>query len=129
VVVVYLHWGTELLSCPDSRQPPVARALARAGADVVVGSHAHVLLGSGWLGRTYVNYGLANFVWYHNRRPESGVLQLRIKDGKVVGDTWVPAFIEPSGVPAPLTGEAAEDARDSWRALRDCADLAADPPS
>jgi poly-gamma-glutamate synthesis protein (capsule biosynthesis protein) len=129
VVVVYLHWGTELLSCPDPLQQPIARALARAGADVVVGSHAHVLLGSGWLGRTYVNYGLANFIWYHNRRPDSGVLGLRIKDGEVVGDTWVPALIQPSGVPEPLAGPEADAARESWRQLRGCAGLAGEPPS
>ena len=47
VVVVYLHWGTELRSCPDRRQQALATALAKAGADAVVGSHAHVLLGGG----------------------------------------------------------------------------------
>jgi nucleotide-binding universal stress UspA family protein len=125
VVVVYLHWGTELVSCPTGNQPAIARALARAGADVVVGTHAHVLLGSGWLGRTYVNYGLANFIWYHNVRAESGILELRIEDGEVVGDTWHPARILPSGVPAPLKGAAAEAARQDWRQLRGCAGLTA----
>ncbi len=70
-------------------RPPSSRAprgrLAEAGADIVVGTHAHVPLGSGWLGDTYVNYGLGNFLWYHDRRPESGVLQVRIEDGAVVG--------------------------------------------
>ena len=38
VVVVYLHWGTESESCPGPKQRVLARALAGAGADVVVGS-------------------------------------------------------------------------------------------
>ncbi len=84
VVVVYLHWGTEGRSCPDARQPALARLLAEAGADVVVGSHAHVLLGSGWLGDTYVDYGLGNFLWYHDHHPETGVLRLTVRDGEVV---------------------------------------------
>jgi hypothetical protein len=31
-------------------QEPLARALVRAGADIVVGAHAHVQLGAGYLG-------------------------------------------------------------------------------
>ena len=68
VVVVYLHWGDEYRACPDpTGQRRIADALARAGADVVVGTHAHVLLGAGWLRGTYVGYGLGNFLWYHDR--------------------------------------------------------------
>jgi poly-gamma-glutamate synthesis protein (capsule biosynthesis protein) len=127
VVVVYLHWGAEGQSCPTPRQRTTARALAAAGADIVVGTHAHVLLGSGWLGDTYVNYGLGNFLWYHNFQPESGVLRVRVDDGEVVGDAWVPALIAPDGRPTPLSGEPADAAVANWRAQRGCTGLAADP--
>ena len=102
VVVVYLHWGQEGRGLPDADAADAAAALAGAGADVVVGSHAHVLLGSGWLGDTYVSYGLGNFLWYHNHEPETGVLRLRIEDGEVVGDSWVPAEIQLWGRPLPV---------------------------
>jgi poly-gamma-glutamate synthesis protein (capsule biosynthesis protein) len=125
VVVVYLHWGTELRACPDPHQRAVAAALAEAGADVVLGSHAHVLLGSGWLGDTYVDYGLGNFLWYHNQQPETGVLQLTIRDGQVVGDSWAPARIQTYGRPRPLRGRDGADAIADWRGLRDCTGLAA----
>jgi hypothetical protein len=128
VVVVYLHWGTELETCPTRKQLVTAQALANAGADVVVGSHAHVLLGAGWLGRTYVDYGLGNFLWYHDHQPETGVLQLRIRDGAVVDDSWVPARIRSDGRPHPLTGDARSAAADDWRRLRGCTNLAAAPP-
>ena len=107
VVVVYLHWGTERESCPGAKQRALTRALAAAGADVIVGSHAHVLQGSGWAGDTYVSYGLGNFLWYHNQQSESGVLEVRIDDGRVVGDGWVPARIETFGRPRVLTGRTA----------------------
>ena len=74
---------------------------------MVVGSHAHVLLGAGWSGETYVGYGLGNFVWYHNREPDTGVLRLRIEDGRVVSDDWVPAQIQRWGRPLPLAGRTA----------------------
>lgn len=127
VVVVYLHWGREGQGCPTAMQRTAAAALATAGADVVVGSHAHVLLGSGWWGDTYVNYGLGNFLWYHDREPATGVLRLRIEDGEVVGDGWVPAEIQLWGRPMPVTGEARERAVEAWERRRGCADLAPAP--
>jgi poly-gamma-glutamate synthesis protein (capsule biosynthesis protein) len=127
VVVVYLHWGAELQGCPTRQQRATARALADAGADIVVGTHAHLQLGSGWIGNTYVSYGLGNFLWYHDHQPESGVLRVRIVDGEVVGDSWSPARIGPDGRPAPLAGEQAEAAVARWRALRGCAGLAPHP--
>lgn len=129
VVVVYLHWGTESDSCPGPKQRVLARALAGAGADVVVGSHAHELQGSGWVGDTYVNYGLGNFLWYHNQRDRSGVLQVRIEDGQVVDDGWVPARIETYGRPRVLTGSDRKAAVADWRDLRGCSGLAAGPAS
>ena len=127
VVVVYLHWGREHHACPTPMQRTAAAALSRAGADVVVGSHAHVLLGSGWLGDTYVSYGLGNFLWYHDHEPETGVLRLRIEDGEVVGDAWAPAEIQLWGRPMPLLGAARERAVDAWEQRRGCAGLAPAP--
>ena len=46
-VIVYLHWGTELDACPNPLQEPLAQVLVQAGADIIVGTHAHVLLGGG----------------------------------------------------------------------------------
>jgi poly-gamma-glutamate synthesis protein (capsule biosynthesis protein) len=128
VVVVYLHWGRAMRTCPTSRQRTTARALSAAGADVIVGSHAHVQLGSGWQQDTYVNYGLGNFVWYHDRPPETGVLRLQVEDGTVVSDQWTPARIGPlGGRPLPLSGGEADRAVADWRQRRGCADLASGP--
>ena len=38
VVVVYLHWGSGGERCPTVKQQRTARAVARAGADVIVGA-------------------------------------------------------------------------------------------
>jgi poly-gamma-glutamate synthesis protein (capsule biosynthesis protein) len=128
VVVVYLHWGRAMQACPTPSQRTMAGALATAGADVIVGSHAHVLLGSGWRGDTYVNYGLGNFVWYHDRPPETGVLTLVLNDGDVVSDRWTPARIGPlGGRPLPLRGVARHRAVVDWHQRRGCAGLASGP--
>ncbi|WP_148572970.1 CapA family protein [Nocardioides caldifontis] len=123
LVVVYLHWGQQHRTCADPRQQRMARALSRAGADVVVGSHAHVLQGAGWLGSTYVAYGLADFIWYHNYRPDTGVLTLRVRDGEVVRHRFHPTLIQSSGVPLPRQGQDRVDALRAWDALRGCSGL------
>ncbi|MEV5412451.1 CapA family protein [Thermopolyspora sp. NPDC052614] len=123
-VIVHLHWGTELVGCPTPMQRDLAVKLIRAGADVIVGGHAHILLGSGYLSGRYVNYGMGNFVFY-NWGPETGttgVLTLTINGRKVLKDTWTPARIN-GGVPVPLTGTARTQAIRDWKALRTCAGL------
>nr|WP_183340918.1 CapA family protein [Conexibacter arvalis] len=127
-VVVFLHWGTELGQCPNPSQPPLARLLAAAGADVVVGSHAHVLLGAGYQGRTLVAYGLGNLAFYAKGAPRttSGVLLVTVTGRRVDRHRWRPAVIE-DGAPVPVRGGAADAARAAWRELRGCTGLAARP--
>ena len=75
-IVVYLHWGVEKMGCPSPRQQELAQALTDAGADIVVGSHAHVLEGGGRFNTSFVDYGLGNFVFYNGTGEygRSGVL-------------------------------------------------------
>ena len=108
VVVVFLHWGQERIVCPTARQQQLARMLADAGADIVVGSHAHVVQPRGSAGKTLVGYGLGNFQFYASGGPgsNSGVLTVTVNRGGVTGSEWHPATIV-SGAPMLLTGQAA----------------------
>ncbi len=127
-VIVYLHWGTELQACPNPLQEPLAQLLVQAGADIVVGTHAHVLLGGGYLGRAYVDYGLGNFAFYDNDPPEneSGSLLITVTGRQIDAVTWRPAVIE-NDLPQPLTGEAATLALAAWNQARSCTDVTAAP--
>lgn len=118
-VIVYLHWGLEGSHCPLPHAPGLADDLIAAGADVVVGGHAHVLSPGGYLGDAYVHYGLGNFVFYNYSGPtaETGVLTLTIQEGEVLDDVWLPARIQ-GGVPIPYEGEAATQAHQTWTGLR-----------
>ncbi|SDU87238.1 poly-gamma-glutamate synthesis protein (capsule biosynthesis protein) [Microlunatus sagamiharensis] len=130
VVAVYLHWGAENTACPTDGQLSLAQDLADAGADVVVGSHAHQPQGAGMLGSTYVAYGLGNFLWYHGNQSDTGVLRLEVADGGVVGEEWVPGEIgEDGGPPRPLGGGARDRAVEDWEDLRGCTGLAPGPGS
>src|ERR671919_335498 len=126
VVVVYLHWGIQGQRCPSSSQAATARALADAGADIVVGTHAHAVQGAGLLGETYVAYGLGNFVWYHQGSDASsstGVLTLTVDGGRVVDEAWSPARIEADGLPRFATGAEAARLVDAFSSQRGCTDL------
>lgn len=123
-VVVYLHWGVELMECPTTDQRALARALVDAGADVVVGGHAHRLQGAGRLGRAFVAYGLGNFVWYGTSHlsTRSGVLFVTATGRRVDAYRWVPARIV-DGVPRPMAAAERASALTAWRALRGCTGL------
>jgi len=123
-VVVFLHWGVELEPCPSGDQRTLARQLVAAGADVVVGGHAHRQQGAGRLGKAFVAYGLGNFVWYGSSElsTRSGVLLVTVTGRRVGSYRWVPARIV-DGVPRPLTGAEARREVAGWRSLRSCTGL------
>lgn len=127
-VIVYLHWGTETQSCPNPQQEPLAQQLVKAGADIVIGSNSHVLSGAGYLGSAYVSYGLGNFAFYDTNPPEtnSGALIITAEGRRITSAVFRPATIV-SGLPQPLTGQAATTAVQSWNSARSCTNLAVIP--
>ncbi|MFD3457299.1 CapA family protein [Streptomyces sp. NPDC058691] len=133
VVVVYLHWGTEGQSCPGPEQRSIAADLSAAGATAVVGTHAHVMLGSGMLGPTYVAYGLGNFLWYgsspYPHSDETGVTTLTVTHGTVTAAAFTPALVDGHGVPEPQTGTAAQRIGARYKQLRQCTGLTPAPRS
>ena len=131
IVVVYLHWGIEGQGCPSGEQRTLAARLAAAGADAVIGAHAHLLLGAGWLGSTYVAYGLGNYLWWRNAAysDDTGVLRLTFAGRRVVGAALAPARIDGRGVPVPAAGDTATRIQRRWVGLVGCAGLATGPGS
>ncbi len=123
-VIVYLHWGDELAGCPTAMQRALAPVLVQAGADIIVGSHAHIQLGAGRLGRAFVDYGLGNFVFYADGAltTQTGVLEVTATGRRIDRYRWLPAQIK-NGRPIPITGSDRGARIAEWRALRDCTDL------
>lgn len=128
LVVVYLHWGEEGNASSTTAQEALAATLEAAGADIIVGTHAHTPLGAGMRSTAYVSYGLGNFYWYHGREAESGVLKITAQGDEVIGDEWVPARLpRDGGAPRPLTGTRAIAAVQQWNELRTRTDLSPGP--
>lgn len=71
VLIAVTHWGTEYKRAPDDSTVDYAKEMAKAGFDVIIGSHPHMVQPIEWLettradgstGRTLVAYSLGNFV-------------------------------------------------------------------
>jgi poly-gamma-glutamate synthesis protein (capsule biosynthesis protein) len=128
VVIVFMHWGTEGQACPDVNQLALAPRLARAGASIIIGSHVHTLQGSGWLGHTFVAYGMGNFLWWeHSYSTATGVLKLTLRPHRPLKARFVPAVVSSTGQPVALHGAAARRAARHYASLRSCTGLAARP--
>jgi poly-gamma-glutamate synthesis protein (capsule biosynthesis protein) len=128
VVIVFMHWGTEGQACPDANQLALAPRLAHAGASIIIGAHAHVLQGSGWLRHTFVAYGMGNFLWWeHSYSTATGVLKLTLRPHKPLKARFVPAVVSSTGQPVALHGARARRAARSYASLRSCTELSARP--
>lgn len=62
-VVVLIHWGIERDEMPQEYQRALARRYIDAGADLVIGSHPHVLQGIEYYKGKPIFYSLGNFVF------------------------------------------------------------------
>ena len=131
VVILYMHWGQEYNECPTSTMKTFAGQMAEAGADMIIGTHAHNLVGDGWLGSTYVQYGLSNFLWWRNDAGsnDTGVLHVNLLGPSIKEVTFQPAYIDrKTGQPIPSTGAEAERIATKYAGLRKCTGLADAPP-
>lgn len=77
LVIVYVHWGTELQGAADADQERIARDLQEAGADLVIGSHPHVLQNIQYIEEMPVFYSLGNYFFSAATR-DNGVLQIEL---------------------------------------------------
>ncbi|CAN5280829.1 hypothetical protein BH20ACT3_BH20ACT3_06870 [soil metagenome] len=123
-VVVFLHWGIEQHTCPSGDQQELAFRLVGAGADVIVGGHAHRVQGGGRMGHAAVHYGLGNFGFpaASADAATTGVFAVTVAGRSVQDYTWHPGLIR-DGVPHPLEGPEADAAVAAWDQLRACTDL------
>lgn len=72
-LVVYLHWGLEQKEMPEEYQRQMGRQCIEAGADLVIGSHPHVLQGVEYYQGKPIVYSLGNYV-FGSRIPRTVLL-------------------------------------------------------
>lgn len=63
IIIVYLHYGNEYSRSPNENQENISKRFIDNGADIVVGSHAHVTQGIEMYKNKPIFYGLGNFIF------------------------------------------------------------------
>ncbi|MBR5560499.1 MAG: CapA family protein [Clostridia bacterium] len=70
IVIASFHWGSEYRADFTGEQRSIGRAAIKAGADIVVGHHPHIVQGIEAYEDTYILYSLGNLVFGGNVDPD-----------------------------------------------------------
>lgn len=90
-VIVYIHWGTENVTEPDTWQLGQAQKLAEAGADLIIGDHPHCLQPIALEGRVPVIYSLGNF-WFNSRELDTCMVKAVVDENGLKSLQFLPAL-------------------------------------
>ncbi|MCX6621891.1 MAG: CapA family protein, partial [Acidobacteria bacterium] len=115
LVIVFIHWGSELLDWPDAHQRQAARWLVDNGADLIAGQHPHVVQPAECLNGRPVFYSLGNHL-FDQKYPatkQGWIADCRIRGGEL--RCGAIATATPPGSAIPLPAGAMDD-----EALRGC---------
>ncbi len=84
VVIAFPHWGKEYVRTPDDSQKKYAKQLAQAGADIIIGSHSHMVqpmgyqtvsTGGGASKQVFTMFSMGNFISDHTMKyTDNGVI-------------------------------------------------------
>lgn len=91
-VVVFYHWGIERDYSANDDQRELAKFSIDSGADLVVGSHPHVIQGVEEYNGKQIVYSLGNFCFGGNRNPSDTdsmiySITMNFTDGKFTSET------------------------------------------
>lgn len=111
IVIAFLHWGDDYRSRVTESQKVIGRAIIDAGAECVVGAHAHVVQPEETYKGKLIAYGLGNFVFtgMAARGTRNGaLLELDLDGGGVVAHRYRKVRIDDQGIPT-FVGDDATD--------------------
>ena len=109
IVIVFPHWGTEYRRTPFSAQQKLARDIIDAGADMIIGNHAHYAAAMEVYEGKPIWYALGNFIFdqtwseptmegitleltFHGK----DLMQARMRP-HIILDKAQPNFLDPAG--------------------------------
>ncbi len=98
LVIVCPHWGVEYASKPASNQVELAHQMIDAGADIIVGSHPHVVQPLEEYHDHWIAYSLGNFVFDQQDSATHRGLMLRVtvRDKQIADVLPIPIKINSS---------------------------------
>lgn len=92
-VAVCVHWGIERKTTPSLRQRSLARVFIDQGADLVIGSHPHVLQPVGRYRNGVIHYSLGNFITYISKSQSTEAIEFQLRKGQRIGFRRIPFAI------------------------------------
>jgi poly-gamma-glutamate capsule biosynthesis protein CapA/YwtB (metallophosphatase superfamily) len=100
VIIAMPHWGPEDSARPTYIQRDLAQTFVKAGADLVVGNHTHVLQGLQSIDGVPVFYGLGNFVfdqtWALDHQ-QGAILEVTFEGQRYAGYELIPTHVDGDG--------------------------------
>lgn len=103
--IVFMHWGTEYSFSADTRQQELAQFMTERGADLIMGSHPHVVEPVEWIetengGKALVYYSLGNYV---SRQKEVANLVGAMGKVKICSNAEQGAYIDSASIMPTVT--------------------------
>lgn len=99
VAIVLLHSGIEYQAAPGKAQQEAAYAAIDAGADLVIGHHAHILQGIEQYKDGVIIYGTGNFAFEIDGDPTTALFHIWLDEDGVREINLEPALIQFGGQP------------------------------
>lgn len=101
IVVVMVHWGVELDTQPRAEQVDLGHRMVEAGADVILGGHAHRLQPMETYHGRPIFYSLGNFVWpdFSREGSTTAVAEVTVSPQGRFRGRLLPVFITAPGHP------------------------------
>ena len=94
-VVVFTHWDREYYNYPQESTINIAHNLIDNGADIIIGTHPHVLQGIEYYNNGIIYYSLGNFNFLikNDNASQTGLFELNLDSKKIISSRIYPVRI------------------------------------
>jgi poly-gamma-glutamate synthesis protein (capsule biosynthesis protein) len=89
-LILLVHWGKEDSHELEDVQITTSKLYIDAGADVIVGTHAHVLQGIDFYDHKPIVYNLGDFI-FNDETKDTGIFQIKFDDDGKMSYYFIPA--------------------------------------
>ena len=90
-VIALIHWGKEDSHELEQVQKDTSKTYIDAGADIIVGSHAHVLQGIEFYNTKPIIYNLGDFI-FNDETKDTGIFQIKLNTNGIMEYYFIPAL-------------------------------------
>ena len=90
-VIALIHWGKEDSHELEQVQIDTGKEYIDAGADIVIGTHAHTLQGIEFYNNKPIVYNIGDFI-FNRESKDTGILNIKIKENGNLNYSFIPCY-------------------------------------